>query len=180
MPKKAGFDVRGEFLALQLFDAVGKSVTPDEINNHVGRGDYAAKYMSFLRGRHGFEFSVTKNGRSVISYTLLSEPDNAAEVRAKATMTKPAKPVKVKAEKKVKEKKEVTAVATEKMAAKKPKVVVTHADEDDDVPVMDRARKSSRKIDEVEETFGTSGSVGSYSVDADWDDMSDVNIKHLL
>jgi hypothetical protein len=95
-------------------------------------------------------------------------------------MTKPAKPVKVKAEKKVKEKKEVTAVATEKMAAKKPKVVVTHADEDDDVPVMDRARKSSRKIDEVEETFGTSGSVGSYSVDADWDDMSDVNIKHLL
>ena len=180
MPKKAGFDVRGEFLTLQLFDVVGKTVTPDEINKHVGRGDYAGKYMSFLRKRHGFVFSVTKNGRSVISYTLLSEPDNAAEVRAKATVTKPVKPAKVKAEKKVKEKKEVTSVVTEKKAAKKPKVVVTHTDEDDDVPVMDRGHKSSKKIDEVEATFGSSGSVGSYSVDADWDRVDELDVRHLL
>ena len=88
MPRKTGFEVRGEFLALQLFDVVGKSVTPDEINKHVGRGDYAAKYMSFLRGRHGFEFTVTKNGRNVLHYTLTKEPANAAEVRAKATDVK--------------------------------------------------------------------------------------------
>jgi hypothetical protein len=175
MPKKTGFEVRGEFLALQLFDVVGKSVTPDEINKHVGRGDYAAKYMSFLRGRHGFEFTVTKNGRNVLHYTLTKEPENAAEVRAKATA------VKVKAVKapKVKESKVSVETTEVKAPVKKPKVVVTHTDEDD-VPVMDRARKSSKKVDEVEATFGSSGSVGSYSVDADWDSTDGLNIKHLI
>ena len=175
MPRKTGFEVRGEFLALQLFDVVGKSVTPDEINKHVGRGDYAAKYMSFLRGRHGFEFTVTKNGRSVLHYTLTKEPTNAAEVRAKATA------VKVKAVKtpKVKESKVSVETTEVKAPAKKPKIVVTHTDEDD-VPVMDRARKSSKKVDEVEATFGSSGSVGSYSVDADWDSTDGLNIKHLI
>ena len=175
MPKKTGFEVRGEFLALQLFDVVGKSVTPDEINKHVGRGDYAAKYMSFLRGRHGFEFTVTKNGRSVLHYTLTKEPANAAEVRAKAT------DVKVKAVKapKVKESKVSVETTEVKAPVKKPKVVVTHTDEDD-VPVMDRARKSSKKVDEVEATFGSSGSVGSYSVDADWDSTDGLDIRHLI
>lgn len=175
MPRKTGFEVRGEFLALQLFDVVGKSVTPDEINKHVGRGDYAAKYMSFLRGRHGFEFTVTKNGRNVLHYTLTKEPENAAEVRAKATA------VKVKAVKapKVKESKVSVETTEVKAPVKKPKVVVTHTDEDD-VPVMDRARKSSKKVDEVEATFGSSGSVGSYSVDADWDSTDGLNIKHLI
>lgn len=175
MPKKTGFEVRGEFLALQLFDAVGKSVTPDEINKHVGRGDYAAKYMSFLRGRHGFEFTVTKNGRSVLHYTLTKEPANAADVRAKATDVK----VKVTKAPKVKADKVETEVPAVKAPAKKPKVVVTHTDEDD-VPVMDRGRKSSKKVDEVEATFGSSGSVGSYSVDADWDSTDGLNIKHLI
>ena len=96
MPKIAGRDVRGEFLALQLFE-LGKAVTPKEINDHVGRGDYAAKYISFLRGRHGFEFSVQKDGRSVVSYTLIAEPKNAAEVRAKATAAPAAKAPKAKA-----------------------------------------------------------------------------------
>jgi hypothetical protein len=178
MPKKTGFEVRGEFLALQLFDVVGKSVTPDEINKHVGRGDYAAKYMSFLRGRHGFEFTVTKNGRSVLHYTLTKEPANAADVRAKATAVKPVKPAKVKAVKTV-ETTEVPAMPAVKAPAKKPKVIVTHTDEDD-VPVMDRGRKSSKKTDEVEATFGSSGSVGSYSVDADWDSTDGINIKHLI
>ena len=92
MPKIAGREVRGEFLTLQLFE-VGKAVTPSEINDHVGRGDYAAKYISFLRGRHGFEFSVQKDGRTAVSYTLVSEPDNAADVRAKATAAPAAKAV---------------------------------------------------------------------------------------
>ena len=175
MPKKTGFEVRGEFLALQLFDVVGKSVTPDEINKHVGRGDYAAKYMSFLRGRHGFEFTVTKNGRSVLHYTLTKEPANAADVRAKATDVK----VKVTKAPKVKADKVETEVSAVKAPAKKPKVVVTHTDEDD-VPVMDRARKSSKKVDEVEATLGSSGSVGSYSVDADWDSTDGLDIRHLI
>jgi hypothetical protein len=48
MAKIAGREVRGEFLALQLFE-IGKAVTPSEINTHVGYGDYAAKYISFLK-----------------------------------------------------------------------------------------------------------------------------------
>ena len=68
-----------------------------------------------------------------------------------------------------------------KAPAKKPKVVVSHIDEDeDDVPVMDRGRKSSKRVDDVEATFGSSGSIGSYSVDADWDQVDELNIKHLI
>lgn len=146
MPRKSGYEVRGEFLALQLFDKVGKSVSPNDINNHVGRGDYAAKYISFLKNRHGFSFSVQKDNRSVVSYTLEAEPKNAAEVRAKATSVKPTKAKKAKPVSKAEDRRT-------KAAAVKS------------VPV---------ESDEVTKAFGSSGSVPSYSVDPDWDAVGDV------
>jgi hypothetical protein len=105
---------------------------------------------------------------------LTKEPANVVEVRAKAAdvIDKTAKTIKLKESK--------VSVETSKVKPTvKSKTVMTHTDEDD-VPVMDRARKSSKKVDEVESTFASSFSIDSYSVDADWDQVDELNIKHLI
>ena len=179
MPKIAGREVRGEFLALQLFDKIGKAVTPSEINAHVGRGDYAAKYISFLRGRHGFEFSVQKDGRTVLSYTLISEPDNAADVRAmatgsgsvkaaKAAKPKAAKTAKPKASKPVKARQsKQTASAPVKKAARN--VLKERADKEADALLAEIGMKNA----------GEYGG-GTYSVDPDWDSMDGIDVANFL
>lgn len=179
MPKIAGREVRGEFLALQLFDKIGKAVTPSEINAHVGRGDYAAKYISFLRGRHGFEFSVQKDGRTVLSYTLISEPDNAADVRAmatgsgsvkaaKATKPKAAKTTKPKASKPVKARQsKQTASAPVKKAARN--VLKERADKEADALLAEIGMKNAGEY-----------AGGTYSVDPDWDSMDGIDVANFL
>lgn len=180
MAKIAGRDVRGEFLALQLFE-IGKAVTPSEINAHVGRGDYAAKYISFLRGRHGFDFSVQKDGRTVVSYTLISEPENAAEVRARADATavkankvfeaaatkikKTAKAAKPK-QAKVRQSKQ-TAPATVKKAARN--VLKDKADKEADAILAELGMKR-----------GGEYAGGTYSVDPDWDSMDGIDVANFL
>jgi hypothetical protein len=172
---------------LALFKAETK-LTPKQINDSVGRGNYAAKHVLYLK-LAGHDIETEKQGRSVVSYTYKDLVPNfdasvkPADRRAKTMLVPKSKtdtaPVPV-----VTESVEVKSVKATKpvevKAAKKSKVVVTHADEDDDVPVMDRARKSSKKVDEVEDTFGSSGSVGSYSVDADWDSTDGLDIRHLI
>jgi hypothetical protein len=37
---------------------------------------------------------------------------------------------------------------------------------------MDHSRKSRRNVDDVEAVFGSTGNVGSYSVDRDWDEVT--------
>lgn len=82
MPRVAASNgVRPEIRALGVIK-LNKPVTPSEINTHVGAGDYAAKYISFLKTRYGFEFTVQKDGRKVVSYTLIKEPSNADALRA--------------------------------------------------------------------------------------------------
>ena len=179
MPKIAGREVRGEFLALQLFDKIGKAVTPSEINAHVGRGDYAAKYISFLRGRHGFDFSVQKDGRTVVSYTLISEPDNAADVRAMATgsgSVKAAKAAKPKAAKAAKPK------ASKPVKARQSKQTAT-------APVKKAARnvlkeKADREADALLAEIGMKNAGeyagGTYSVDPEWDSMDGIDVANFL
>lgn len=179
MPKIAGREVRGEFLALQLFDKIGKAVMPSEINAHVGRGDYAAKYISFLRGRHGFDFSVQKDGRTVVSYTLISEPDNAADVRAMATgsgsvkAAKAAKPKAAKAAKpkaskpvKVRQSKQ-TASAPVKKAARN--VLKERADKEADALLAEIGMKNAGEY-----------AGGTYSVDPGWDSMDGIDVANFL
>lgn len=172
MPKIAGRDVRGEFLALQLF-TVGKSVSPTEINTHVGRGDYAAKYISFLRNRHGFEFTVQKDGRTVVSYTMVSEPSNAAEVRAKAD------PAVADVAKRAK------AVFTKAAKASKP----VKAKLSKQTPVAKAARnvlkeRADKQADALLDELGmrNAGEVagGTYSVDPDWDSMDGIDVANFL
>lgn len=172
MPKIAGREVRGEFLALQLFDKIGKAVAPSAINKHVGRGDYAAKYISFLRNRHGFEFSVQKDGREVVSYTLTAEPKNAADVRAMATASsaaktaKPAKAPKVKAAAKPVKAKLSKQTPVAKAARN---VLKEKADAQADALLRDLGMKNAGEY-----------AGGTYSVDPDWDSMDGIDVANFL
>ena len=180
MAKIAGREVRGEFLALQLFE-IGKAVTPSEINSHVGYGDYAAKYISFLKNRHGFEFTVQKDGRAVVSYTLVAEPKNAAEVRARAdakaakvakaanaVFTKAAKVAKTKASKPVKVRQsKQTASAPVKKAARQ--VLKDRADAEADRLLAEIGMKNAGEY-----------AGGTYSVDPDWDSMDGIDVANFL
>lgn len=140
-----------ELRALEVF-RLNEPVTPSAIDAHVGNGKYASKWVLYLKHR-GFGFTVQKSGKTVVSYTLVSEPANAAELRAyKPKVTQP----KVKAPKK-------NTLLIKKAAARK---------------VKNSAPKRPR--DEVTETFGTSGAETSYSVDADWDSMDGINLKDIL
>jgi hypothetical protein len=154
MPRVAASNgVRPEIRALAVIQ-MNKPVTPAEINDYVGAGDYAAKYISFLKNRFGFSFSVQKNGRQVVSYTLLKEPENVAELRgaqpkaAKVAVAKVAKSIK---------------------AAKPAKVSAAIAGQ----------MNKSTKVDVVKSQFGTTGEV-SYAIDNDFDSMDGVDVKGLV
>lgn len=82
--------IKPHFRALQIIH-LNQPVTPQEINEHVGLA-YASKYISVLQTYHGFEFTVQKDGRKVVSYTCVKEPDNVAELRAAPEPEKPKKP----------------------------------------------------------------------------------------
>ncbi len=84
---------------------LGVPVSPKEIEDHANGGPYSSKWMLYLRMR-GFDITVQKEGRKVVSYTLVKEPADAAEQRKgkekaapKVKAPKAAKPKKVKAAK---------------------------------------------------------------------------------
>ena len=131
-------------------------VTPSQINDCVGTGDYAAKYISFLR-RDGFVFDTTKDGRQIVSYTLIAEPANAESFRNLKPKVKAAKQAKA-----------VKAVKAAPKAKTSGKVVSSK-------PVFDVA------VDEVSKTFGSTGEIASsFSVDADWDSMDGIDARDFL
>jgi hypothetical protein len=155
--------VRPEFRALAVIK-LNQPVTPTEINDYVGTGDYAAKYISFLR-RDGFVFDTTKDGRKIVSYTLIGEPANAEFFRNRQPKAKAAKVTKQPAV-------DLEALKSFKIKAAAPiktKKVVSSK------PVFDIAQ------DEVSKTFGSTGEIASsYSVDSDWDSMDGVDARDFL
>ena len=92
--------IRPEIRALAVIK-LNKPVTPKEINDYVGTGDYAAKYISFLNTRYGFTIEAQKDGRTVVAYVCIAEPANVAALRAtkpkETKVDKLAKQVKLKA-----------------------------------------------------------------------------------
>ena len=179
-------------IALDLFKP-GKTVTPKEINDFVNRGPYAAKIVWFLR-KWGHDITVNKTGRSVDSYTYNGGP-TLDEMNAKMNEGKPVKTPKPKIEKakkpkvvKAKKPKVVKAKTTSEKKVSMPnergpfeenaKKFMKHREKQEDAPVMDAIFKSSG--DEVEDTFGSSGSIGGFSVDPDWDSADEVNVKNLF
>jgi hypothetical protein len=165
---------------------LNKAVTPTEINNHVGNGNYAAKHVLYLRIL-GYDFAVTKDGRNVASYTLIKEPANAAQLVADATakMNKTpaakapkAKVAKVKAAKVVKAKPAVSTKTEAEVAAIKAKNLAKLKEVGAN---RAKAAKRVREYDDVTEQFGTTGEVGtSFNVDGDWDSVEGLDLKTLL
>lgn len=173
MPRvSASNGVRPELRALAVLK-LGATVTPTEINAHVGTGDYAAKYVSFLNTRYGFNITANKDGRRVVSYTVVAEPANAADLRGaqpkapKVKAPKAAKVAKVKAPKIQKALADIKARNLENLK----KVAASHK----------KVAKRVREFDDVTEQFGTSGEVGtSFSVERDWDSIDGLDLQKLL
>lgn len=145
-------------LTLDLF-ATKATVTPSEIEKFVGTGPYAAKHVWFLR-KLGHDISVSKQGRTVMSYTY-NGVGTASPVVPKAV--KAAKPAK-----------------TPKAAA--PKTASKSVMTKDEIKKATAALMAKRKPkDEVEETFGSSGAIASsYSVDPDWDSAENLDVRSLV
>jgi len=164
-------------LALDLFKSKG-TVTPDQINKHVGKGNYASKYVLYLK-LAGHDITTTKQGRTVVSYTYVGINPNvdtsvkAADRRAGSMLTgksvvKAAKPAPVKAAKP--EPKKTAKPAKEKPAAKP--IMTKEEIKKATAAIMALREKDKNVKDEVTKVLGSSGAVSSYGVDADWDSTS--------
>jgi len=164
MPRTAASNGIKPYLRALAVIKPGVPVSPQEINDHVGTGDYAAKYISKLRTINGFMFTIQKDGRKVVSYTLIKEPADAAALRGLQPKAKTAAAPKAAAPKVAKVKVPTKAAAKtgeRKVAAK-------------------RSTPKVREFDDVTETFGTSGEIASsFSIDGDWDSIDGIDLKYL-
>jgi hypothetical protein len=173
--------IRPEIRALAVIK-LNKPVTPKEINDCVGTGDYAAKYISFLNTRYGFTIEAQKDGRTVVSYTCIAEPANVADLRAmkpkaKGAKAAPAKPVKAaKATKPAK-----AALTDEQIRAKNLETMKKVTAKQNGKKVVAKAAAKKVKLDPVEKELGSTGEIAtSFTVDAGWDSMENVNVKDFL
>ena len=154
----------------------GVPFTPEAIDQIVG-GEYSSKFVFYLR-ELGFEFTQSKDGRKIVSYTLIKEPADAAAIRgatASAARGKNATPKapKVKAVKPAKPATSTKSVAEIKAAnlAKLKAVGAKQA----------KVAKRVREYDDVTEQFGNSGEVGtSFNVDRDWDSIEGLDLQKLV
>lgn len=190
MPKvSASNGIRPEIRALAVLQ-LGKTVTPADINNHVGTGDYAAKYVSFLNTRYGFTITANKDGRKVVSYTMIAEPANAAELRSatpkapKAKAVKAPKVAKVPKATKLVELGPMPPAEVQKMLAKEKNLATIKKVAEKQAAAKKskvKTSKKTREFDDVTEQFGTSGEVGtSFSVDRDWDSIDNVDLSKII
>lgn len=162
------------FVALDFLKSKG-SATPAEINAHVGAGNYAAKYVCYLK-LHGYEIETVKEGRTVTEYKYISDGDSATRdfkwvppaQRGKTAAPKAAKAAKPKAAK----------------AAKPVKVKVSKQ-----TPVKKAARnalkeKADKEADALLRELGMRNAGeyagGTYSVDPDWDSMDGIDVANFL
>lgn len=152
------------------------SATPDQINAHVGRGNYAAKYVCYLK-LEGYEIETIKTGRTVTEYKFISDGDSATrnykwvppaqrgaapkQPKAKAAAKpKASKPVKVRQSKQ-------TASTPVKKAARN--VLKDRADAEADRLLAEIGMKNAGEY-----------AGGTYSVDPDWDSMDGIDVANFL
>jgi hypothetical protein len=191
--------IRPEYRALAVIQ-LNKSVTPTEINDCVGTGDYAAKYISFLRNRFGFTFTIQKDGRNVVSYTCVDEPANVADLRSQKPKVKGAKPAKkqiadaqaaksfklkpgTKPVKKVRITKAMQQEVAAKVAKTDAEIKAANLEKMKAVSakLAKKRSKSKKIIDVVENELGSTGEISnSYTVDAGWDSTEGLDIKRLV
>lgn len=160
MPRTvASNGVKPELRALSVI-SLNVPVTPEAINKAVGTGNYASKYILYLKLHFGFDFSVQKEGRKVVSYTCIKEPANVADLR-KA----PVVAAKVKAA----------------VAAKSQPVVKNRSNLSGPKVKLPVNRKQAVAPQQVVDGFGNTadGEVQSFGVDRDWDAVDNVNLRDL-
>jgi len=168
---------------------MGVPVTPTQINDHIGKGNYASKHVLYLKIL-GYDFDTNKDGRSVVSYTLTKVPDNHQvlinNASGKGTKTKAPKVAKaktvtvivpsnldtaitgakvqvvpkVKAPKKVAAKKSVAAIKAANLAKLK---AVGQRFKAEQVQVLTEAPAST-----------------SFSIDNDWDSVEGLDLSKLI
>jgi len=171
--------IRPEIRALAVIE-LNKPVTPQEINDCVGTGDYAAKYISFLRNRYGFTFTVQKDGRAVLSYTCVGEPANVADLRSQKPKVKGAKPAKSKVAKSTKTKTAKT-VATKTKTKTAEQIKAANLEKMKKVSAKIAKQKTKKVVDVVEAELGSTGEItSSYNVDPAWDSAEGLDIKRLV
>lgn len=179
---------------------MGVPVTPTEINDHIGKGNYASKHILYLKIL-GYDFTVTKSGQSVVSYTLIKVPDNhndlidaASNKKNKVKAPKAAKVAKPKTVTYIVPSNLETAVTGAKTqvvpkATKKAKPAKSVADiKAKNLETLKNvgakfkaAKKRVREFDDVTEQFGTSGEVAtSFSIDNDFDSVEGLDLSKLI
>ena len=181
--------IRPEIRALAVIQ-LNKPVTPKQINDCVGTGDYAAKYISFLNTRYGFTIEAQKDGRTVVSYVCIAEPANVAELRA----TKPKEPKRDKLVEQVKREGKTYAKLKAKgelfsqKAAKAKQAATPEEIKAKNLATMQKVtakakkvKQKSKRFDFVEKELGSTGEIAtSFTIDGDWDSMQGVDVKSLI
>jgi hypothetical protein len=166
--------------ALECF-VLNKPVTPSDINTHVKDGDYAAKHVWYLR-KFGFVFSVQKDGRKIASYTLIQEPDNVADLRARPTLaaaniTKAVKAATPKAPKapKAKAPKKAAAPKAAKAAASKKTTGGNAAN----LAKLKAVGKKFKK-EQIEAVLTEEPAATSFSIDDGWDSIEGLDLSKII
>lgn len=137
---------------------VGTTLTPAEIDQHVNLrtkdgklGEYAGKHVWFLK-KLGFTIDTLKDGRTVQSYTMTGEPDNAEQIRAGAPAKQARVPKAQKTPKAPKAPKEKVAKVVAPKAPKVTKVKAAKAQKEesptDSVPVVQAPVKNAAALTE--------------------------------
>jgi hypothetical protein len=165
-----------QFVALEFLKSKG-TATPAEINAHVGKGNYAAKYVCYLK-LYGYEIETVKDGRTVTEYKFISDGDSATR---NFKWVAPADRGKVKTPK-------VKAAKVAKPKASKP-VKVRQSKQTPSAPVKKAARNAlkDRADAEADRLLAELGmrdageyAGGTYSVDPDWDSMDGIDVANFL
>jgi hypothetical protein len=167
--------IAAHFVALDFLKSKG-SATPAQIEKHVGKGKYAAKYICYLK-LEGYEIETIKTGKTVTEYKFISDGDSATrnykwvppaqrgaapkQKKAKAAAKpKASKPVKVRQSKQ-------TPSAPVKKAARN--ALKDHAD-----------AMADRLLAEIGMKNGGEYAGGTYSIDPDWDSMDGIDVANFL
>lgn len=164
MSKKAAHFIALDFLKSKV------TATPDEINAYVGRGNYAAKYVCYLK-LEGYEIEAIKSGREIAQYKYVSDGDSATR---NYKWVAPAQRGKTKTKKKsVSKMAEAVVHATVKAkkikAAKSATKSSSFADVQADALLHELGMKNAGEY-----------AAGMYAVDPDWDSMDSIDVTDLL
>jgi hypothetical protein len=165
------------FVALAFLKSKG-SATPAEINAHVGKGNYAAKYVCYLK-LEGYEIETVKNGRTVVEYKFISDGDSATRnyqwvPPAQRNGTAAPKQKKIKAAAKPKASKPVKVRQSKQTASAPVKKAARQI-------LKDRAdAEADRLLAEIGMKNAGEYAGGTYSIDPDWDSMDGIDVANFL